>query len=179
MALLDFGQPARGVIQMAYVVADIHQAMAQWIDTLRVGPWFLLDRFGGIDPVYRGAPSRAEVAIAMSFAGHMNVELIQPLDQHPSVYRELIDSKGYGFHHWGLGSDDVDADLEHYVQRGLQPAFRAGVPTGGSVVYLDAQGALPGFVELIPVNPLMERVFGGFYAATLAWDGSNRIRPFM
>ena len=179
MALLDFGQPARGIMQMAYVVADIHQAMEQWIDTLRVGPWFLLDRFGGIDPVYRGQPSRAEVAIAMSFAGHMNIELIQPLDEHPSVYRELIDSKGHGFHHWGLGSADVDADLAQYVQRGLKPAFRAGVPTGGDVVYLDAGGAVPGFVELIPVNALMERVFSGFYAATLAWDGSNRIRPFM
>ena len=44
---------------------------------------------------------------------------------------------------------------------------------------LGERAMVPGFVELIPVNPLMERVFGGFYAATLAGDGSNRIRPFM
>jgi hypothetical protein len=30
MPTLDFGQPESGIIQMAYVVADIHAAMAQW-----------------------------------------------------------------------------------------------------------------------------------------------------
>ena len=57
-------------------------------------------------------------------------------------------------------------------------AFRAGVPTGGDVAYMDAHGALPGFVELISTNALMERAFSRFYAAALAWDGTTPIRPF-
>ena len=179
MALLEFGQPDRGIMQLAYVVPDIHEAMNEWVDTLRVGPWFLLDSFTGTHPVYRGQRSQAAVALAMSFAGHMNIELIQPLDDHPSVYREAIQAKGYGFHHWGVASRDVEADVALYAQRGMHPAFRAGVPTGGDVVYLDAGDRVPGFVELIPVNPLMERAFSAFYAASMAWDGSNRIRPFM
>jgi len=179
MSQLDFGQPHGGVMQMAYIVPDIHAAMRHWIETLNVGPWFLLERFSGTDPVYRGAPSKAEVAIAMSFAGHMNMELIQPLDAHPSVYREAQERQGYGFHHWGIASLDVDADVARYEARGMKTAFRAGVPTGGDVVYLDTGGVLPGFVELIPVNPLMERAFGAFYAASLGWDGSEPVRPFM
>ena len=179
MALLEFGQPDRGIMQMAWVVEDIHRAMEEWIDTLHVGPWFLLDSFTGGNPVYRGEPSRAAVALAMSFSGHMNVELIQPLDDHPSVYRELIQARGYGFHHWGVASRDVESDVAQYEKRGFRQAFRAGVPTGGDVVYLDSAGAVPGFVELIPVNPLMERAFSAFYAASMAWDGANRIRPFM
>ena len=43
----------------------------------------------------------------MSFAGHMNIELIQPLnDAEPSVYREWIEKRGYGFHHWGRATDE-------------------------------------------------------------------------
>jgi hypothetical protein len=38
MALLEFGQPAQGIMQMAYVVEDVQQAIGEWIDTLRVGP---------------------------------------------------------------------------------------------------------------------------------------------
>ena len=73
------------------MVADIRAAIAYWIRDCKVGPWFLLDHFTGEHPVYRGAPSQADVAIAMAFAGHMQIELIQPNDDHPSVYRETIE----------------------------------------------------------------------------------------
>ena len=57
-------------------------------------------------------------------------------------------------------------------------AFRAGVPTGGSVAYLDTHGDLPGFVELIELSDSMEQAFTAFYAASLTWDGTDPIRPF-
>lgn len=179
MTLLSFGQPTNGIMQMAYVVKDIRQTIRHWTDKLNVGPWFLLDHFTGDHPVYRGRESKADVAIAMSFAGHMNVELIQPNDSHPSVYKEFIDAHGYGFHHWGVASADVDADIKRYEAMGMELAFRAGVPTGGDVAYMDTHGAMPGFVELISTNPLMERAFGRFFAEALNWDGSEPIRPFM
>jgi hypothetical protein len=178
MPTLDFGQPELGIFQMAYVVDDIRAAMDRWTRDLRVGPWFLLERFTGVDPVYRGAPSQAAVMLAMAFSGHMQIELLEPLDDHPSTYREAIDRKGYGFHHYGIGSRDVDADIARYVDEGYELAFRAGVPTGGSVAYLDTKGALPGFIEVIELGPVMEETFTRFYAASLAWDGSDPVRPF-
>src|SRR5215467_13852039 len=161
MGQVGFGQPDNGVIQMAYIVADLKAAIAQWTSKLRVGPWFVLDNFTGVDPVYRGKPSRADVSIAMSFAGHMNIELIQPNDNHPSVYRELIERSGYGFHHSGVATADFKADVARFGQMGMECAFRCGVPTGGEVAYFDAGGAVPGFVELIETSPGMDRVFGG------------------
>ena len=65
-----------------------------------------------------------------------------------------------------------------YAKLGMEVAFRAGVPTGGDVVYLDTRGALPGFVELIPTNPVMEQVFTSFYRASVDWDGRDPVRPF-
>lgn len=178
MPLLSFGQPDKGIMQMAYVVGDIRAAIGEWIERLNVGPWFLLEHFTGVDPVYRGRPSRADITLAMSFAGHMNIELIQPNDAHPSVYKEHIDRHGYGFHHWGVATATFAADLKRYESMGMEVAFRLGVPTGGEVAYLDTQGRLPGFVELIETSAPMERAFAGFYGAALSWDGSNPIRPF-
>ncbi len=178
MPTLDYGQPETGIIQMAYVVEDIQASMAQWTRDLRVGPWFLLDRFEGVDAQYRGGPSHAAVTLAMGFAGHMQIELLQPLDDHPSVYRDAIDKQGYGFHHYGVGSRDFDGDIARYEAQGYEVAYRAGVPTGGSVAYLDTHGALPGFVELIELGPGMETAFTAFYAASLSWDGTDPVRPF-
>lgn len=176
--MLGFGQQVGQIIQMAYVVEDIRASIRWWIDDARVGPWFLLDHFYNDDQRYRGVQSRADVAIAMAFAGHMCIELIQPLDGHPSVYKELIDRRGFGFHHVGIAVEDVDVELRGYEARGYRLAFRAQVPTGGAVAYLDDGRNEPGFVELIPATSGMDRAFTAFWRASLDWNGQDPIRPF-
>ena len=178
MSLLNFGQPDDGILQMAYVVKDIHTSMHQWVDQLKVGPWFLLEHFSGVDASYRGKPSGADVAIAMSFAGHMMIELIQLNNDAPSVYRETIEKRGYGFHHWGVGSKDFDRDVETYQKRGAELAFFAKVPSGGRVAYMDTTAQLSGMVELIELGADFEPIFTTFYRAALGWDGNNPVRPF-
>jgi hypothetical protein len=178
MADLGFGGPRGGIIQMAYVVEDIHAAIDTWIRDYKVGPWFLLDHWTGTNAVYRGHPSKADMTIAMGFAGHMNIELMQPNDDHPSVYREGIERRGYGFHHFGRASEDVDRDVELLEAQGYTAAFRAGVPTGGEVVYLDRGPDQPGFLELIPVTPGMDEAFTAFWRQSVDWDGRDPIREF-
>ncbi len=178
MSLVSFGQPADGIIQMAYVVADIHHAMAEWSARLKVGPWFLIDHFTGVEPLYRGQVSQAEVALAMSFAGHMNIELIQPNNDAPSVYREIIEKRGYGFHHFGVATANFDRDLERYRAAGAELAFSLRVPSGGRVAYLDTTDRLPGMVELIELGAQFETVFNRFYRASIGWDGQDPVRPF-
>jgi catechol 2,3-dioxygenase-like lactoylglutathione lyase family enzyme len=175
---LGFGQSVGGITQMAYVVEDMERAIDWWVRDMRTGPWFLLESFCGPDHVYRGSPSPADVRIAMAFAGHMQIELIQPKDQHPSVYREMIERRGYGFHHVGIACEDVDAEIPAYLAQGYILAFIAGVPTGGHVCYLDGGPAKPHYIELIPATPGMDAAFTAFWRASVGWNGRAPIRPF-
>ncbi len=175
---LGFGQTVGGIVQMAYVVDDIEAAIDGWVRDARTGPWFLLESFIGPDHVYRGAPSTADVRIAMAFAGHMQIELIQPVDRAPSVYRETIERRGHGFHHIGIACEDVAAETTAYLSRGYRLAFSAGVPTGGHVAYLDGGPGLPHFIELIPATDGMDSVFTAFWRSAIDWDGRDPIRPF-
>lgn len=178
MTKFGFGQDIGRIIQTAYVVKDIHAAIDWWVTSAQTGPWFLLDHFLAEDHVYRGKKSTADVAIAMGFAGSMCIELIQPLDDQPSVYKETVDQRGYGFHHLGLAVANVDAEIEAYRAKRYEVAFRAGVPTGGAVAYLDNGVNDPGFLELIPATPGMDEVFTRFWAASQNWDGADPVRPF-
>jgi len=179
MGQVGFGQPDDGVIQMAYVVSDLRAAMDLWTRTLHVGPWFVLEHFTGEDPVYRGQASRAEVALAMSFAGHMNIELIQAKNDAPSVYREMIERRGYGFHHFGVATWHFDAAVAHYERAGYPLVFRLAVPSGGRVGYMDTTGVLPGYTEVIELGGAFEEVFGRFYRASIDWDGKDPVRSFI
>lgn len=177
MAEFGFGQKTGQIMQMAYVVEDIRAAMNWWIMDTRTGPWFLLESFTGPDQIYRGEQSLADVAIAMSFAGHMNIELIQPKDDHPSVYRETIERRGYGFHHVGIAVDDTLATSQDYQARGFLEAFSADVGSG-RVRYMDDGVNNPGFVELIPGNNAMDQSFTDMYMAALHWNGEDPVRAF-
>jgi hypothetical protein len=163
---------------MAYVVEDMDAAMREWIDQLGVGPWFLLDTFTGVDPTYRGASSEAEVSLAMSFAGHMLVELIALEDERPSVWREGVERLGYGFHHFGVGTADYDGEIARHAEQGHALAFECSVPTGGRVGYVDTTAELNAYVEVIEMDEPTEATFTRFYAQALTWDGSDPVRPF-
>lgn len=178
MSDLGFGQPRNGIIQTAFVVPDVRAAIDSWVRDLMAGPFFLIEHWGGDHPVYRGQPSEAKVSIAMGFAGHMQIELIQPEDNAPSVYKELIDRSGYGLHHFGVGSDDIEADIARYRRDGYTLAFRAGVPTGGDVAYMDGGPEKPGMVELIQATQGMDTAFTAMWKASVGWDGTDPIRGF-
>lgn len=177
MRELAFGQPDDGIIQLGYVVPDLAEAMSRWTRQLRAGPWFTLERIAGENPVYRGAPTTALCDIALGFAGHMQIELIQPCDREPSVYREMLDRTGYGFHHFGVAAVDIDREAARLAAEGYDLAFTAAVPSGGRVAYFDTRGALPGMIELLEADPPLETLFGAMYSAATQWDGADPVRP--
>jgi len=178
VAALGFGQDVGQVVQTAYVVKDVKAAMDWWIRDGKVGPWFLLDSFTGSEQRYRGERTSADVSIAMAFAGHMMIELIQPKDKQRSVYKEVIDQRGYGFHHIGIAVSDVEAERAAYAKRGYHVAFSAPVPSGGTVYYMSGGAIAPGFIELIPATPGMDELFTRYWKASVGWKGDDPIRAF-
>ncbi len=81
------------------MVENIALAMRDFTDRLKVGPWFVSGPFVPAKGVYRGAPTDMRLTLAVGFAGHMMFEVIEQHDAKPSVYREMIETRGYGFHH--------------------------------------------------------------------------------
>lgn len=180
MASLGWGQRHGAIAQIAYVVADLHAAIEHLIVDGGAGPFFVLDHFWQEGQIYRGAPSKADMAIAMGFAGQTWIELIQPLDDHPSVYREVIESRGYGLHHHGIAFADIESALAGYRARGWREVFRSSAPTGGEVVFIEGgHHAATAFLELLPATPGMDAHFTGFWRAAQAWDGQDPVRPFI
>jgi hypothetical protein len=176
MTLLNVGQPIGGIIQIAYTVPDIEKAVRSYAQDLKLGPWFLRGPLQARKPVYRGNPQKLELSIAIAYSGHVMIELIQQHDEQPSVYREVIDKQGYGFHHWGIASDRFDNDLSSYVERGFELVFTDETPVSTRVAYLDPKRGWPGFIELIEINTASELRYSKMYADALLWDGADPIR---
>ncbi len=172
----QFGQPFGGIIQVAYVVEDLHESMKNYSEKFNIGPWFYSDAYAFKEGMYRGQPTDMTMALAIGFSGHMCFELIQSIDAHPSVYRDVVSKRGYGFHHLGMATKNYDADVEKYLKMGYELAFSGKSPRGIRFGYFDTTGEFPGMLELIEFNDSQEKFLSIMHQASLNWDGKNPVR---
>lgn len=175
--MMKIGQPLGGIIQVAYIVEDIKKSMQDFTDRLGIGPWFVSGPFVPPEGVYRGQPTDMSLTLAIAWSGGVTIELIEQHDRKPSVYQEFIGRHGYGFHHWAIGSRDLDATVAEYKAKGYQLAFSDRSPRGVRIVYMDISGdSVPGMLEIIEITDALEDLYFEMHAASLAWDGTDLFR---
>ena len=92
---MGFGGRSGEICQMAYVVKDIDEAIAWWIEKMGVGPWFVLDSFGGEGHVYAFAVGLAEGGAISGWVPESAVYRKNTLAKMPTV---SPDKPGQGFY---------------------------------------------------------------------------------
>ena len=178
MVMLNWGQPLNGIIQIAFVVEDIRAAMPHYAERLNIGPWFHFPHFAFDWIKYRGAPSDLDIDLSLGFSGGMMFELIEQNNDVPSVYRDVVAQRGYGFHHWAISCmpDHYDGVMQDYIARGYDIALEGAVAVGARAAYVDTSADLGGMIELIEMTPEVEGLFSMIHAAHRDWDGRELVR---
>ena len=164
--------PIGPVMQLAYLVEDLDSAIAQWM-SLGVGPFFVSRDANYKDQLYKGQPVSCRFSLALAYTGELQVELIQLLDDQPSSFSAFKDAHGYGLHHLGVLTKDIDGDLAKLEGLGHQVVHRMTSPLEVQTAYVDV--ALPGgaSLELIQESPTLEAGFYMMRQMTAEWDGGT------
>ncbi len=171
-----FGQPLGGIVQVAYVVEDLQKSIAEFSQKFNIGPWFYSNGYTLKEASYLGKPTDMRMGLALSFSGNMCFEVIQPLDDKPSVYWDVIKKKGYGFHHLGMATTQYEVDVARYQKMGYVLAFEGLTPRGIRFAYFDTTGDLPGMLELIEYNATQLKFLSLMQQASVNWDGKDPSR---
>ncbi len=152
--------------QVAYVVPSVDEATKTWSEQLGAGPFAVLREVRPLEGSrFRGEPSHG-VTLNLGFAylGDVQLELIEPLGETPSMYREAIDRGLQGPHHYGFWVEDFDAAYAHALATGFEAIVDAGVPGVARMSYVESR-RIPGLVcELIEWNALTRPYFDGVAA---------------
>jgi len=164
------------IAQLGYVVDDISSAMEHWIEALDVGPFFYLPSPPLHDLIYRGEPTGARIGVAITYSGDLQVELIQPLDDYPSPYRDFREAHGSGLHHVAHFTDEYDAAIAAYRDMGRLPYYEGrGLTVQQRFSYFDSPSHAGTVNEVVETSG-----FGGFFdfmrAQSAQWDGRDPIR---
>ena len=165
-------QPSGTVLELCQVVKDIDAALDHWTNTIGAGPFFVFDVPVLPGQRYRGQPTEVSMRVAFGFSGGLLIELLQQTNDTPSVFTEMLDARGHGYHHVMLRVP-YDEGFARLTERGHAVAFSGAMPSGERFSLFDTRSADGSYIELMEISPAMEQSLERMHRAHLAWDGKT------
>jgi 4-hydroxyphenylpyruvate dioxygenase-like putative hemolysin len=145
------------VIQIGIVVSDVDKAVEGYRKLLRLMEWNInhVDTAVGKGGNFHndGEPVQAKAKIAWANIGEVELELIEPQDQH-SVYSEFLREHGPGIHHVMLGTRNFDRCLDH-MERQEVTTVGGGELQGTRFQMFNTQELLGFICEIAEGGPLI------------------------
>lgn len=166
MRSVDRSLTAGSIYHSGFVVGSITHAIERWATIAGAGPFVCFGDFRFSNPTYRGVAVGPIVSLAFGFSGSTCIELIEPLDTAPSIYRELPS----GLHHVGIAVDNLESALSPYRDAGITCAFQGGFAFGGGCAYLDTRARLGCFTELVERNAAIDSILAKLRVLHINWD---------
>lgn len=163
------------VIQLAYFPTDFDAALRYWIETIGVGPFFVLNDVRLDEMTYRGVPTDAVFTMALGYWGDIQIELIKTDSDAPSLYTGDYAVRDR-LHHVCIFVDDMAATRAACAEAGAEVIVAGKVGEDGEVIYVDP-GQGPGHIIefLQPVSGSVG-LFQMMKDAARGWDGTDPIR---
>jgi methylmalonyl-CoA/ethylmalonyl-CoA epimerase len=145
------------VIQIGIIVSDVNKAIEGYRDLLQVKRWNInhVDTaIGKGGNFYKnGKAIQAKAKIAWVNFGNVELELIEPQDQH-SLYADFLREHGPGIHHIMLGTSDYVSCLNHMDSQNIA-AIGGGELQGTRFQMFDTQELLGFICEIAEGGPLL------------------------
>jgi hypothetical protein len=164
------------IAQIGYVVRDIDAAMDNWVKH-GVGPWFYVDRVQTDYFRYRGADSDMQMSVALANSGDVQLELIQPRNDAPSMYKDFLDSGREGAQHIAYWSNDFQALLDRALAEGYTIGQEGSIGgEQGRFAYLDTEVEQGTVIEISDISGPKGLFFQYIRDVAATWDGSDPIR---
>lgn len=165
------------VAQNGYVVRDIQAAMEHWINVLGVGPWFHVERVKMDYFRYHGEDSNLEMSVAIANSGDLQIELIQQLNDAPSMYKDFLDAGREGLQHVAYWTKDYQAIHDQALALGHKIGHEGRIGgEKGRFCYFDTELHPGSVVELSDISGPKGMFFEFVKKSSQNWDGSNPIR---
>lgn len=164
--------------QLGYAVCDVDA----WVDDFLaagVGPWWVYRALTPDEFVYLGAPTAARFDCAISFSGDLMLEIIAPVDDHPSPYRDFVAAGREGLQHVCYFPDDPVAAGEALRAAGHEPLVVGH--TGGFRFWYWRPASAAGAAgrEAVEIGARDEATLARhrtMIETCRAWDGTTRPR---
>ncbi|MFI1732642.1 zinc-binding dehydrogenase [Streptomyces acidicola] len=164
------------IAQIGYVVRDIEASMQGFINC-GIGPWFYLKNVKPGDFTYHGEPSDMAMDVAVANSGDIQIELITPVNDAPSMYRDFLAAGHEGVQHVAYWSEDYQTLYDRALAAGFTVGQEGRIGgEDGRFAYLATEHHPGTVIEISDLGGSKKFLFGLIKLAAANWDGSRPIQ---
>ena len=158
------------IIQNAYYVPDIDEAITQMHSLWGIGPFFVRRHIPLENVRYKGASSELDISAAYVQCGELMVELVTQHNNAPSIFRDMYAPNERGFHHVALAFGDHDREVAHFNALGFESVTSFRTAEGRGATYIDTRALLGHATEVYIVNDSLKALYEQVRRAAEHWD---------
>jgi methylmalonyl-CoA/ethylmalonyl-CoA epimerase len=138
-------QESHNVVQIGILVKNVEET-AKKLQDLGIG------QFEIFEPPFRdktlyGKPEDFKIKIGLAKSGGIQIELMEIISGN-TIYHDYLKRKGYGLHHIGVETSNMDESLNEMRKKGFIVS-QSGNRPGVKFAYLDTEDQLDVIFELI------------------------------
>ena len=163
------------IAQIGYVVPDVRASMSHWIRN-GVGPWFYIADVKTDYFRYHGADSPMTMSVAVANTGEIQIELIQPTNDAPSMYRDFLAAGHIGAQHLAYWTKDYQALYDRALELGFTVGQEGSIGGHlGRFAYFESADVPGTVVEISDISGPKGELFAFVREAARKWNGANPI----
>lgn len=140
----------RIITQIGILTEDIQTAKTAWEKFLGLPSQQISqsDGYAQTHAVYRWEPLEGRIYQVCFNFENIELELIQPVGDVPSYWKECLEKNGPGIHHISFAVKNMDKCIDDCEELGI-PSIQRGDFPGGRYAYLDASDSMNVVLELL------------------------------
>lgn len=143
---VESGSLGKEIVQVGILVKDVAEAAKRLEKLIGIGPFEILEP-DYRDLTYRGKTGKFKIRVALAKAGPIQIELMQPL-YGQTIYDEFAQHKGYGLHHLGIKTDNMEQSVKEMQEKGFR-VIQSGNRPGVKWAYLSTEDQTDVIFELL------------------------------
>ena len=167
--------PPLRIVQTAYVVVDIDDAIARWHRAFGLGPFIVRRHIRLVESRYHGRAMPLDISAAHVQAGEMQIELVCQHNPEPSAFRDMFAPGEEGLHHVAMFPEDYAATVAHYGSRGFPVATELVTGERRGAAYIDTRPLMGHMLEVYRVNESLHAFYRFIADAAREWDGRELV----
>jgi hypothetical protein len=164
--------------QIAYITRDFDAVIDFFVRT-GIGPWFVTKARPMREVTYRGQLVDLEISLGMANSGPLQIEVIEPTNAAPSIYRDWLEKYPGQLMVQHIASWPAEFwETDRRVRgAGYQSVMSAQLPGGAFAYYEHADH--PEFVfETAELTDERREIWSAIARAAQDWDGLDPVRRF-
>ncbi len=162
--------------QWGFLVKDLDQAMAGWVEELGVGPWQGY-RNVAVTAHFQGSEAAVTMDVGLAFQSGVQIELIQQTNDAASPYRAFYETDAkQTLHQIAYFATDIEAAVSKAMGLGMREVGSITTLLDTRYVYMDSPAMQGLVIELMEIHEGFEEEFDRGVAEAEGWDGKDPYR---